>query len=92
MKVEINKNRWLNRQSVLMQTLVLFMIFFISCIIGQVVADLLFGDPLFFKGTTKQVSSYLIKYAIFAFLWAFGFIYLINRKRKSTTYNFPGKE
>jgi len=87
MKLELNKNRWISRQSAAMQVLVFFIIFFLSSIIGQWVADLLFGDPVFYEATTAGLRLFFIKNSIFSLLWAIAVVYFIHRQKseKSTT-------
>ncbi len=88
--LEENKKKWLSRQPRLVQVMVLFVVFFISAIIGQMGADLIFRDPLFLLGTAPNIRLFFIKDFIFSILWAFAIVYIINR-RKTMSLDISGK-
>ncbi|HVG42572.1 MAG TPA: hypothetical protein VM888_13240 [Chitinophagaceae bacterium] len=79
MKVGLNKNRWLYRQSGRVQVLVLFIIFFIASIIGHVVTNLIFGDPAF--ENSKGLGILLLKKIFVPLLLAIGMVYFIQREK-----------
>jgi hypothetical protein len=88
--LEENKKKTFPRQPLLVQVMVLFVIFFISVIIGQMVEDLIFRDPLFLLGAAPNIILFFIKDFIFSILWAFAIVYIIDR-RKTMSLDISGK-
>ncbi len=82
MRIEIDKRRWLHRQSTVVQVIFWFIIFFFSDIMGQLVADLLFGDPAFYKGSAKEIEVFLIKDGVLSLLWSLAFVYFLKGYKK----------
>lgn len=60
MQINVDKNRWLSRQSFLVQVTMFAIIFFIASVFANWITDYLFSDTSIFQGSGKEIGKFLM--------------------------------
>jgi uncharacterized membrane protein YeaQ/YmgE (transglycosylase-associated protein family) len=85
MQLNIDKKRWLGRQSSFTQVMVFAAVFFVASLVGVLVADSLFGDPSFGSGSPKEIAKFFSVKFIKALIGGAVVVILIRNNRKTNS-------
>lgn len=60
MQIKIDKNRWLSRQSFLVQVIVFATVFFVAGVLANWITGYLFDDTVLFQRSGKGIEKFLM--------------------------------